>query len=182
MLHSQFCEEFDAIVENCVRYNGPDTPITEKVQRLKIQFDELVRIYLTIDTGGASLCELPLTAEEEGDSEHLNFEQPSNDEEYNMADELESMLSSIDDSQHDMGADDLFESSQEIESSDDHKKSDRAATTVAKDAKARESSVKVQLAIQGTCDHDQLQETAGRSTVMNNDEDSDSELPSIKWK
>ena len=50
----QFCEEFDSIVENCVKYNGSDSPFTEKVLRLKVKFYELVQSYLTPDHAGAS--------------------------------------------------------------------------------------------------------------------------------
>ena len=110
-VHSQFCEEFDSIVENCVKYNGPDSSFTEKVQRLKVKFYELVQSYLTPDIGASALRKLsPSAAEVEG--ECSSSEHPSSDEEYNPTIESQSMFEYDSRDQHGMGVDDLLEPSQ----------------------------------------------------------------------
>ena len=183
MLHSQFCEEFDSIVENCVKYYGPESPFTEKVQRLKVKFYELVQCYLTLDIGAnGGSCDLsPLAAEVEG--ECSSSEHPSSDEEYNPTTESQSTFEY--DSQHDKGSGDPSEPSQAEDLPHEWKEKKNEDTIPQRTAAKAGEMPEFQegaINIQSAQNHDQLQETAGGMSRTNIDEDSDSEqLPGIKW-
>ena len=157
-------------MENCVKYNGADSPITEKVQRLKVKFYELVQTYLTTDTSASVSCEHPPLAEVE--EEQLSSEHSNSDEEYNPVAELQSTFD------YDMKVGDLSKPSQAEELPQDWKEKNDGDTTARRPAREMsefESSVKVK----DMYDHD----PAGGSTQMDSaDEVSDSELPSINWK
>ncbi len=185
-LHPQFCEEFDSIVENCVKYNGSDSASTEKVLRLKVKFYELVQVHLTPDTGANLSCKLsPLAAQVEGDSECLSSENPSSDEEHNSTTESQSTFKY--DSQHDRGIGDLLEPSQTEEDLPRHdwkEKSNEDTMPQAQwpDAKAvgEMSAFEGEDTVQDSAHHhDRLEETAGGTSQLSID--SDSELPEIKW-
>ena len=184
-MHSQFCEEFDSIVENCEKYNGPNSPLTEKVQRLKVKFYELVQCYLTPNIGAsAALHELsPSTAEVEP-GECSSSEHPSSDEEYNPRTESQSTFEYDSHDQHGMGVDDLLEPSQAEDLPHEWKeKSDEDMTPHRPDAQAGETSeFEGAVKVQDAHNHDRPQETAGGMSQMSIDEDSDSELPYIKWE
>lgn len=179
----QFCEEFDSIVENCIKYNGSDSPFTEKVQRLKVKFYELVQSYLIPDTGASASCKLSPLAAAVGES--LSSENQSSDEELNPTTESQSTFEYG--SQHDKGDGDLLEPLQTEEEDLPHhewkEKSDKDTIPhgpdMAKDEEmpAFEGAVKVQ----DVHHHDRLEETAGGTSQMSADEDSDSELPLIEW-
>jgi hypothetical protein len=184
MLHPQFCEEFDSIVENCVKYNGSDSPFTEKVLRLKVKFYELVQIYLTPDIGANSSLS-PLAAEVEGDSECLSSENPSSDEELNSITESQSTFKY--DSQHDRGVGDLLEPLQTEEDLPHHEWKEKSNEDTIPRAQGPDAKAVGEMsAFEGADEvqdsahhHDRLEETAGGTSQLSID--SDSELPEIKW-
>ena len=172
-------------MENCVKYNGSDSPFTEKVLRLKVKFYELVQSYLTPDHAGASAsCELsPLAAAVGG---CLSSENPSSDEEFNPT--IESQSTFEYGSQHDKGDGDILEPLQTEEEEDlpHHEwkaKSDKDTIPHGPDmAKAEEMpAFEGEVKVQDGHHHNQLEETAGGTSQMSTDQDSDSELPLIKW-
>ena len=156
-------------MENCVKYNGADSPITDKVQRLKVKFYELVQTYLTTDTSASVSCEHPPLAEVE--EEQLSSEHSNSDEEYNPVAKSQSTFN------HDIRVGDLLEPSQAEELPQDWKEKSNGDTTARRPAREMsefESSVKVK----DVYDRD----PAGGSTQLDSaNEDSDSELPSISW-
>ena len=187
IIHSQFCKEFDAIVENCRKYNGQDSQLTAQVMRLKAEFDELVKIYLP--DSSVNIYSLPPLETVRDDCwpsehEHSSSEHSSSDEEYNVLDE-ESTFESREDSMI-AGAYDLSESSQELFHSQSTDKHDTVTTethlcdTVSQPeprSTAMENSVKVE-------DTNDLPEMVRESVAMNTsgDEDSDNDPPSVQWK
>ena len=173
-------------MENCEKYNGSDSPFTEKVQRLKVKFYELVHSYLIPDTGASASYKLSPLAAVVGES--LSSENPSSDEEFNPIATTESQSTFEYGSQHDKGDGNLLEPSQTEEEEDlpHHEwkeKSDKDTIPhgpdMAKDEEmpAFEGAVKVQ----DVHHHDRLEETAGGTSQMSTDEDSDSELPHFEW-
>lgn len=156
-------------------YRGADSPFTEKVQRLKVKFYELVQTYLTVtDTSASASCKHPPLAEVEG--ERLSSEHSSSDEEYNPRTESQSTYD------YDMGDSDILERSQAEELSHDWKvKSNGDTTAHNPDTKTREmSEFESSFKVKDVHDRD----PAGVSTQMVSadcDKDSDSELPPINW-
>ena len=161
-------------MENCVKYNGPDCPFSEQVQRLKVKFYELVQSYLTPGTSASAPRELShFVAEVEG--ECLNSEHPSSDEEYSPTTESQSTFQY--DSQHDKEVGDLLGSSQ-VEDLP-HEWKETSDTPPRPDTRAGEIP-DVEDAVKDR--RERLEETAEGTSQRSIDEDSESELPCIKWR
>ena len=180
---TQFCSEFQAIVDNCIKYNGKDSDYSAQVMRLKDHFDDLVKSYLPEDGILRRLPppekELPKLKpgynSEESSSEEDQDYSPRNEESQQSQ---ESVIGSMEER---MIEDDDSESSHD--SSLSQSIADEGSLTKSPAAQVSESFINGSQTHVGTSARTHPKTIGADSVTMNGgvNEDSDDEPPPINW-
>ena len=184
---TQFCEEFQAIVDNCIKYNGEYSDYSAQVMRLKGHFDDLVKSYLPEDGILHSLPppekELPKVKPEYNSEDSSSDEDqdylPGNEESQESQESQESVIGNMEER--------MISENGYLESSHDSSLSqsvaDEGSLTKIPAAQVSESFKNGSQTHVGTSARTHPKTIGADSVTMNGgvNEDSDDEPPPINW-